>query len=202
MTEVFKKKPDQNKILLVFALSDEAGPEFNAYDQLICGIGKVSAAYALTKSIAASRPDVIINLGSAGSSRFDRGEVVCCTRFVQRDMDARGLGFARFETPLSGIPAVLSYGIAVEQIPVGICGTGDSFEMEHDSAHYDVVDMEAYSLALIAMKEDIPFLCLKYISDGADATAAVDWSEGVHLAASALKAVLTQRVFNADASIV
>jgi adenosylhomocysteine nucleosidase len=71
----------------------------------------------------------------------------------------------------------------MDGLKVGICGTGDSFEMGHSETIYNVVDMEAYSLALIAMKENIPFLCLKYISDGADDNAAEDWTEQVHKAA-------------------
>jgi adenosylhomocysteine nucleosidase len=50
--------------------------------------------------------------------------------------------------------------------------------------------MEAYPLALIAMKEQIPFLCLKYISDGADGNAAESWNVMVHKAAEAFKRLL------------
>ncbi|MGO1648765.1 MAG: phosphorylase family protein, partial [Sphingobacterium sp.] len=67
----------------------------------------------------------------------------------------------------------------------GICGTGDSFEMEHHGGGYNIVDMEAYALALVAMKEQIPFLSLKYITDGADDQAASDWEVQVHRAAQA-----------------
>ena len=145
---------------------------------LRCNVrAKVSAAYALTKSIAQHKPAMIINLGSAGSNTFSKGTIVCCTQFIQRDMDVRGLGFQLYETPLSGIDPVLQYGLQMVGLPQGICGTGDSFEMNHDVTAYTVVDMEAYPLALIAQKENIPFLCLKYISDGADGSAADDWNE-------------------------
>jgi adenosylhomocysteine nucleosidase len=50
--------------------------------------------------------------------------------------------------------------------------------------------MEAYPLALIAMKERIPFLCLKYISDDAGSEAADDWTVQVHLAAEAFDKIL------------
>jgi adenosylhomocysteine nucleosidase len=62
--------------------------------------------------------------------------------------------------------------------------------MNHFCNDYNVIDMEAYALALIAMKENIPFLCLKYISDGADGLAADDWSIHVHKAAKAFKEIL------------
>jgi len=178
--------------LFVFALSSEAAQEFDDLDPLILGIGKVNAAYHLTRKIMENRPGLIINLGSAGSSRFDRGEVVCCTKFIQRDMDVRGLGYQKYETPFSGLDPVLCYGLKLDGLPEGICGTGDNFEMANLSSEYDIVDMEAYALAFIAMKEQIPFLCLKYISDGADGTAAEEWLIQVHHAAAAFKRIMSK----------
>ncbi|EJL75908.1 5'-methylthioadenosine/S-adenosylhomocysteine nucleosidase family protein [Chryseobacterium populi] len=177
-------------ILFVFALESEAGEFFHENHKLITGIGKVNAASALTKEILLNRPKLIVNLGSAGSKSFHKGEVICCTQFIQRDMDVRGLGFKKFETPLSGIPPVLEYGLKMDQLKTGICGSGDSFEMDHTETGYNIVDMEAYPLALIAMKENIPFLCLKYISDDAGSDAADDWSVQVHLAGEAFKKIL------------
>lgn len=176
--------------LFCFALPSEAAEVFEAHNKLITGIGKVLAAYELTKAIQTKRPKLIINLGSAGSDTFEKGTVVCCTKFIQRDMDVRGLGYQQYETPLSGLPIVLEYGLTMDALPVGICGTGDNFEMDHAATAYNVVDMEAYSLALVAMQEHIPFLCLKYVSDGADGNAAEDWTVQVHNAALAFEAVL------------
>lgn len=176
--------------LFVFALDSEAGQVFNDKNKLITGIGKVNAAMELTKEIYRNRPQLIVNLGSAGSRSFHKGDVVCCTRFIQRDMDVRGLGFSLYETPLSGVPPVLEYGLKHAGLPEGICGSGDSFEMNHSETVYNIVDMEAYPLALIAMKERIPFLCLKYISDDAGSDAADDWAVQVHLASEAFKTIL------------
>ena len=187
----FKNLPliDKNA-LFVFALASEAAEEFEHINKLICGIGKVSAAYALTKAIHTNKPSLIINLGSAGSNTFSTGDVICCTQFIQRDMDVRAMGYAKYETPLSNIEPVLNYGIAIEHLPHGICGTGDNFEVNHSNTEYNVIDMEAYSLALIAMKEQIPFLCLKYISDGADGSATESWPVQVHKAAEAFSKIL------------
>lgn len=171
--------------LFLFALESEAGDHFNNHNKLITGIGKVAATYALTKAIHTQKPKLIVNLGSAGSNFFKRGTVVCCTQFIQRDMDVRPLGFELYETPLSGIPPVLKYGLTMDGLPKGICGTGDHFDTNHTTTAYNLVDMEAYALALVAMQENIPFLCLKYISDGADGSAAEDWTVQVHRAAEA-----------------
>ena len=176
--------------LFVFALEMEAAGEFENVSKLITGCGKVNAAYSLAKAIHNQKPDLIINLGSAGSNHFNRGEVICCNSFIQRDMDASGLGFKPFETPFSGMDPVLNYGLKLQGIPEGICGTGDSFETNHLSPEYNVIEMEAYSFAFVAKKEQIPFLCLKYISDGADGAAAADWMVQVHEAAKAFKKIL------------
>lgn len=178
--------------LFVFALESEAADAFSNYNLLFTGIGKVNAAYRLTRSILNQKPKLIVNLGSAGSTEFNRGEVVCCTRFVQRDMDVTGLGFRKYETPLSGQPPLLQYGLKLRGLPEAVCGTGDSFEMAHACPDYNVLDMEAYPLAWIAMQENIPFLCLKYISDGADGMAAEDWTVQVHHAAVALRAAIAR----------
>ncbi len=181
------KEKRYNNILLVFALESEAGSEFEAYNKIFVGIGKVKATYNLTKAIQKYNPDLIINLGTAGSTMFERGSVVNCSRFIQRDMDVRALGFQKFETPLSGEPVLLEYGLKVDNLPNGICGSGDQFEMEHINPEYNVIDMEAFALAKVAEYENIDFLCLKYISDGADGNAADDWTQEVKKASIALR---------------
>ena len=83
------------------------------------------------------------------------------------------------------VPAVSSSFFSSE-----LNGTGDNFDVTEASGAFDVVDMEAYALALICQREQIPFLCLKYISDGADGDAGKDWSEALHDTAEKLKATL------------
>ena len=100
-----------NSILLVFALESEAGKEFENFEKVFVGIGKIKATYNLRKAIHQFNPDLIINLGTAaGSLTFDIGSVVTCNRFIQRDMDVQGLGFKKFETPFSNEPILLEYG--------------------------------------------------------------------------------------------
>ncbi|WP_312089107.1 nucleosidase [Chryseobacterium sp.] len=178
---------EYKNVLLVFALESEAGKAFDDFNKLFVGIGKVNAAYHLTKAIVDNKPDLIINLGTAGSTKFDRGSVVNCTQFIQRDMDVRALGFQKFETPFSDDPVILNYGLTIEHLPKGICGSGDQFEIEHTNPEYNVIDMEAFALAKVSASESIDFLCFKYISDGADGSAAEDWTVEVKKAAVALR---------------
>lgn len=174
--------------LFVFALPEEAGNEFKDDNVLITGVGKVNAAYALTKKLhEGDKPGILVNLGSAGSAVYKRDEVVCCTRFIQRDMDATPLGFELYKTPFSAIPPVIEHGFKIKGCETAICGSGDKFEGNHSTDKYNVVDMEAYSLAFIAKERRIPFLCLKYITDGANGSAGTDWQSTLHQVAVALK---------------
>lgn len=176
-------------ILFVFALESEAGHHFDGCQTLFTGIGKVNAAYALTKYLQHHQPKLIVNLGTAGSVNFKRGELVCCTKFVQRDMDVTGLGFEKYKTPFSNEETVLYYGLKMNGLQESICGTGDNFETNHSTNIYHVLDMEAYALVSVAKRENIPFLCVKYISDGADDSAAEDWTEQVKLASEKLRSL-------------
>jgi len=179
-----------SETLFVFALESEAGTAFDHIHKITTGIGKVNAAIELTKAINQNKPQLIVNLGSAGGIGFNKGEIICCTRFIQRDMDVQGLGFQKFQTPLSDIPVVLENGLKMDGLKEGICGSGDSFEMNHINTEYNIIDMEAYPLALIALQEKIPFLCLKYISDDAGSDAANDWAVQVHLASEAFRTII------------
>ena len=176
--------------LFVFAMEAEAANEFQEFRKTFTGLGKLNAAYTLMKEISKTKPDIVINLGTAGSSIFQKGEVVCCKGFIQRDMNVTELGFEKYKTPFSEENPVLVYGLKISNLKEGICGTGDNFESDHQVHEYNVVDMEAYALALICKRENIPFLCLKYISDGANSSAADDWREEVKKAPKKLKEAL------------
>jgi adenosylhomocysteine nucleosidase len=178
--------------LFVFAMPEEAGELFPGSELLFTGLGKINAAYQLAKYLAQHKPGIIINLGSAGSSIFQQGDIICCTKFIQRDMDATALGFEKYKTPFSSEESVLSYGIAIKDLPEGICGSGDSFDVSHGSQPYNVVDMEAYALALVAKSEQIPFLCLKHITDGADEAAAANWEAALAQTPARLKALINR----------
>jgi adenosylhomocysteine nucleosidase len=181
----------RNNPLFVFALEEEAADRFAEYDPVFIGVGKINATYHLTKAIIERRPGIIINLGSAGSNLHPRGSIVCCTRFIQRDMNVTALGFEIYQTPFSQQPKILEYGLKPDTLLEGICGSGDCFITDHLSTDYDVIDMEAYPIAWVAQHEKIPLLCLKYITDGADGSAALDWQTAVKQAAAALKKAIT-----------
>jgi len=178
-------------ILIVSALEIETQgklEDWRPYNLLITGVGKVNATYSLTKRLQIdgsmnydSRINLVINYGTAGSRKYKKGDLIDCTRFIQRDMDVTGLGFQKGETPFEKEPSIVIESKSKFN-PIGInatCGTGDSFVEDRTNYYGEVVDMEAYALAKVCHNFDVPFISFKYISDGADTNANDDWEENV-----------------------
>ena len=180
-------------ILIVSALEVETQGQLEDYRVLYTGVGKVNATLELTKVLQKAHlhylppmPKLVINYGTAGSRKIKKGQIVDCTKFVQRDMDVTGLGFMRGQTPFeNNIPIILDYD-HVEFNPIGrkaSCGSGDSFVEDRLNYYGEVVDMEAYALAKVCHYYYVPFISFKYITDNADEHSAGDWvdncSDGV-----------------------
>ena len=179
------------KTVVVMALPAESDNVFEGarVPVLYCGVGKVNAAIALTRELrryaaAAEAPPLVVNFGTAGSRVHATGALVACHEFVQRDMDVSGLGFGLGVTPFDDAPATLSFAPLFEDLPAAVCGSGDSFATLECPVECGVVDMEAYALAKTCWVERAPFGCVKYVTDGADHTAANDWQNNVHRAAA------------------
>jgi adenosylhomocysteine nucleosidase len=176
--------------IVVIALPVESSGIFEAagVPVLYCGVGKVNAAIALTKELSryahsGQGMPLVVNFGSAGSRCHASGTLVACDEFVQRDMDVSGLGFALGVTPYDEAPPRLSFDPVFMHLPTAVCGSGDSFATGDIDIDCAVVDMEAYALAKVCWHEKTRFACAKYVTDGADHTAADDWRRNVHKAA-------------------
>jgi adenosylhomocysteine nucleosidase len=127
-------------------------------------------------------PKLVINYGTAGSRELPIGELVDCTRFIQRDMDVTGMGFLRGQTPFEKeVPMILDYD-HVQFNPIGKklrCGTGDNFVQDDTDTYSEVYDMEAYALAKVCRYYEVPFISFKYITDSANESSPKDWEENL-----------------------
>ena len=176
----------KSEVLFVCALKQETQDKLDGYDVIYTGVGKVNATYELTKYLESFGEYIpyklVINYGTAGSRKYKKGELVDCTKFLQRDMDVTGLGFEKNQTPFEWEPEIVIREQNAKFNPIGknaICGTGDSFVEDSSNHHGEVVDMEAYALAKVCYLYNVPFISFKYITDGADGNAVVDWEENV-----------------------
>jgi adenosylhomocysteine nucleosidase len=178
------------QILVVVAIRAESAGVFEAagVPVLYCGVGKVNAAITLTRELRryAGRDQampLVVNFGSAGSRQFATGTLVACHEFIQRDIDVSGLGYQLGVTPYDEAPPCLHFDPVFTHLPTALCGSGDSFAVTDLAMDCAVIDMEAYALAKVCWLEKAKFACAKYVSDGADHTAADDWQKNVHRAA-------------------
>jgi len=161
---------------------------------LYTGVGKVNAAASLARRLAELRcsgetPARVLNLGTAGSRSVRAHTLVACNRFAQRDMDVSGLGFERGVTPFDTSPAVLEFPPLFTHLPQFTCSTADSFATHLHEVGGDVVDMEAFALARVCVAEGVPFVCAKYVTDGADSDSAVHWEAALDAAAKSFAAL-------------
>ena len=175
-----------NNIKIVSALEDEWN-NTNHPNLYISGCGKVNAAICamdIIKDGLINKINIktIINYGTAGSTTGITG-LVDCTKFYQRDMDARPLGFNIGETPYEDSPIKLDFSHLDNPINKKLtCGTGDSFVTSGYGINTDVVDMEAYAIAKVCFINKIEFISFKYITDDGNPD---DWkhhcSKGIKL---------------------
>jgi adenosylhomocysteine nucleosidase len=191
---------NKNDILIVCALEQETVSELEDYQTLYTGVGKVNATLKLTQRLHSSHlhylplmPKLVINYGTAGSRELPIGELVDCTRFIQRDMDATQFGFFKGQTPFEDSEIVLDF----RNKPLNadyrrehhintikkhlVCGSGDNFvdNVENEIEMIDVFDMEAYALAKVCYHYDIPFISFKYITDNANEHSPGDWKDNL-----------------------
>ena len=178
-----KNKALNKGILFISALEIETQGQLEDYDVLYTGVGKVNATYALTTHFGKYGShipyDLVINYGTAGSRKHSIGELVDCTKFIQRDMDVRGLGFMKSQTPFEPLVPIILDSSHVEFNPIGMketCATGDSFVQEETDY---IVDMEAYALAKVCWLRNVDFISFKYITDGANESSDLDWEKNL-----------------------
>tara|TARA_B100000780_G_scaffold205236_1_gene145821 strand:+ start:217 stop:744 length:528 start_codon:yes stop_codon:yes gene_type:complete len=153
------------------------------------GVGKINATYNTLKLIYAHKPKIIINYGSAGAINTKLKGIIECTKFYQRDMDARSLDFELGETPFDKTKEIIISKNGYS------CGTGDNFLNKKPDMIVDVVDMEAYAIAKVCKLENIEFRCFKFISDNADKNANIDWNKNLALGAAAFSEAINSSSF-------
>ena len=169
-------------IVVVAALESEyfsiQGPIKKIY---YTGIGKINSARHTTELILVKKPDLILNVGTAGCLRKNLlGEVFGIKEVIERDMVAEPLA-PRGTVPLSDQPPVLKSNFGTTR-----CATGDSFVTSKDEwlldNHVDLVDMELFAIAKVAAHYDVDWKSIKFASDLADENAAEHWNDSLEKA--------------------
>ena len=171
------------------------------------GWGKISAARAATRLISTKlqnqKVDLVIFTGVAGAvdNKLKQWDVVISESVIQHDMDARPL-FNKFVIPALNQDKIRPrkeildkfYGVLKKKIKEsntfgdlykGLIATGDMFISEKEKISYLskeipsllAVEMEGAALAQVASQENIDWLIVRVISDGANESAHDDFSQ-------------------------
>ena len=163
------------------------------------GIGKVNAAMCTQILATYFHVDSVINTGVAGSLRneINIGDIVISTDALQHDMDATGFGYELGVIPRMKVStfvaddrlAKLAKEACIEaNLGIGVhCGrvvSGDQFITDKatkqrliDTFGGYCTEMEGAAIAQAAYLNGIPFLVIRAISDKADDSANMDYSE-------------------------
>ncbi len=163
----------------------ELSSPVNSVETLILGIGSMSAAYELTAEVCRNRPDLVLLAGIGGS--FDPieppGEVYFIQKDVMADLGVReknewkdlfDLGFLESsETPYSSKYLYNPYPVpAIEQLNKGTACTVNQITTDPlhilnivKKYHPDVESMEGAAIHLVCLKENIPFIHLRAVSN-------------------------------------
>jgi len=163
------------------------------------GVGKVNAAICSQILADLYHVDGIINTGIAGSLRneINIGDIVLSTVAVQHDMDATGFGYKAGKIPQMDVSEFPSDEKLLElgkkccekanpdiRTFTGRVASGDQFISSKEKKNWirDTFDaycteMEGAAIAQAAYLNRIPYLIVRAISDKADDSAHVDYSE-------------------------
>ena len=146
------------------------------------GVGKVNAAMATQLFIDLYHPGRIVNVGVAGCfENVPIGTLVLAEKFMQHDVDTTAIGdpiglvstVNRVEFPTAE-PELARAAMDRTGLPyrVGSVATGEWFATECDRArwiadtfHPLLIEMEGGAAAQVCLRNDVPFLALKSVSD-------------------------------------
>ena len=157
----------------------------------VCGMGKVFAAVAAQTMINEFAPELIINVGAAGtlSEKLHIGDIAIGERTLQHDMDNSPIGFKKGEIaelasvyfPCDKDAAELLCECAKElSLPhkSAVIATGDVFVSNTDlkesiSTQFgaEVAEMEGAAIGQVCTFRATPYAVVRAISDEADNSA-------------------------------
>jgi adenosylhomocysteine nucleosidase len=178
------------------------------------GVGKVNAAICAQLLIQKYEVECILFTGVAGAvnPNLEIGDVVISTDCMHHDMDVTALGFTKGIIPFASQsifpanPALVEEAFqAGEQLYPGNISrgrvlSGDQFIANrnkvrelHQNFQGDCVEMEGAAVGQVCHMNQVPFVILRSMSDKADGSAHMNFTEFTQLA-SERSAALVQRM--------
>lgn len=167
-------------VLVVSATEAEAAHVPSGLPVLVTGIGKVAAASAVARSLAASPVSLVVNIGSCGALRPGVSGLYEVGRVYNHDLSSavlRDLGYDPQEW--------LTLGSSETALATGDLFVSDPAVRDRLAAEAHLVDMEGYAVAWACRQAGVDCRLVKHVSDNADA-ASLAWPQLVERSAREL----------------
>lgn len=168
------------------------------------GIGKVAAAVGTTLLLELTKPNLVINTGSAGGldSNLNVGDIVISTEVRHHDVDVTAFGYEKGQLPANPAAFVADEHLAEVALKEsqkagfnavsGLICSGDEFvngaeaiaKIRADFPTVAAVEMEAAAIAQVCHAFNVPFVVVRAISDVADKESHLSFDEFLPLAAA------------------
>ena len=179
---------DPQITLLVVALENELPRDMAAgWTIVYTGVGKVNAAIALGDAIAMHQPKQVVNYGSAGALRPGLAGLHRVTRFLQRDMDVRALGFALGQTPFEDDAEILAGTGGLS------CGPGAPFVSSPPELTSDIFYMGGYAISKVCQHKANFFYCFTFISDNSHGDSDHVWTRQLAIGSKVVFACILEQ---------
>lgn len=181
-----------------------------------CGIGKVFAAMCAQTMILTYKPDLIINVGVAGSltPHLNIGDIAIAQSVVQHDMDTTAMGDAA--GMISGINEIYlpcsTNGVQMLEAcadalgfhhETGVVATGDIFMQDGERKDYVAetfqaicCEMEGGGVGQACYVNGVDFCILRAISDNGDENAHNEYHLSLEMAADRATQVMDRFLAN------
>lgn len=167
------------------------------------GIGKTAAALGTALLLQLTKPNIVINTGSAGGldPSLNVGDIIIAREVRHHDVDVTAFGYEKGQLPDNPAaflcdPQLVS--VAEKEIAKagfhgvsGLVCSGDLFvngadaiaRIRRDFPQVSAVEMEAASIAQVCHAFQVPFVVVRAISDVADKQSHLTFDEFLPLAA-------------------
>lgn len=180
------------KIVVTYALPSEEveidWPEAELVT-VFTDVGKVKAAIAVMHALQTEKPDLVLNVGTAGTLSHSVGDIIVGSTYIDRDYAPLGLPGIEWQFKAKGgnckLPSIIG---GREQRGHFVISTGDNFVTRDTDFGADAIDMEAAAELQACNANGTPFVAVKYIADIVGSNSVEVWQSRLAAARKTLAA--------------
>ncbi len=158
------------RVLLLASDKGELKGFGDEYLKAITGVGPVMAAATAAMYIERYKPDLVVNVGSAGAvlESLNVGDAYSFSTIVTPDQNLSAF-HVKLGSTLDDKRTTVGALSSLDSESGLVLGSSGTFYKTiqgwHKDMSVDSADMEGYGVAVACVKAGVPFLCIKLITD-------------------------------------